>query len=362
MILAVSYWWRRSDSRWRTGMLASAIVFLCVAAPLILLLSMQKGRFTFGDSGRVNYAWNVSPRTQTRNWQGREAKSGTPVHPTRQLLMHPPLFEFDGPVVGTYPPWTDPSYWNEGLQGQVRLKAQIEVLASTIRAELRLMLRAQPGLIVGIIVLALLSGSSWWSNLGKMWPLIAMSATGMAMYLPLIENDRYVGGFLLALFVLSISATQFREQDKKTAIYVAFAVFMVSALDTADYTVRVLTNHYANPGVGPNSTWQDVVAAEELWQMGIKPGDKVAVIADGTGAYWARLAKLRIVAEIMDMNHGSREFWNSLPEVRQNVYRVFRQANATAVVTSCPACPPEIPDGWHHIEGTPYCMRSLRAP
>ena len=357
--LAAGFWWRRSDSRWRTGMVVSAVVFLCVAAPLILLLSMQKRRFTFGDSGRVNFAWSVSPRSQTRNWQGREPRSGTPVHPTRQLLTHPPLFEFDGPVVGTYPPWTDPSYWNEGLQGHFQLKAQMEVLASTVPAELRVLLRAEPGLIAGILVLALLSGYSWWSTLGTMWPLIAVSATGMAMFLPLVENDRYLGGFLLVLFLVSIAGTQLRPQDKRAAIYVAVAVFLVQALDTADYTVRVVTSHYANPGVGPNSTWQDVVAAKHLWQIGMKPGDKVAVIADGTGAYWARLAKLRIVAEIMDMNHGSREFWTSPPDVRKNVYRVFAQAHAAVVVTSCPAYPPEIPDGWQHIEGTPYCMRSL---
>ncbi len=358
--LAVGYWWRRSDSRWRIGMVVSGFVFLCLAAPLILLLSMQKGRFTFGDSGRVNYAWNVAPRTQTRNWQGREPQSGTPRHPTRQLLLHPPLFEFDGPVVGTYPPWTDPSYWNEGLKGHFELKAQMEVLASTVPAELRLLLRGQPGLVAGIIILALLSGGAWWSNLGTMWPLIAMSATAMMMYLPLIENDRYLGGYLLVLFVLLIAATQIRPQDRKTAIYVVFAVFVVSALDTADYTVRIVTGHYAIPGVGPNSTSQDVAAAEQLWHMGIEPGDKVGVIADGTGAYWARLAKLRIVAEIMNMNHGVSEFWNSPPETRQNVYRVFAQTHARVIVASCPPTPPEIPDGWQHLDGTPYCVFSLR--
>jgi hypothetical protein len=36
------------------------------------------------------------------------------------------------------------------------------------------------------------------------------------------------------------------------------------ALGTADYTVRVATNHMAIPGTGPESAWQDVVAAEQL--------------------------------------------------------------------------------------------------
>jgi hypothetical protein len=359
VILAVGYWWRRSERSWRIGIVTSAVVFLCACAPLIFLFSQQKGRFTFGDSGRVNYAWNVAPRTQTRNWQGQEPQSGTPVHPTRQLLRHPPVFEFDGPVVGTYPPWTDPSYWNEGLRAHFELRPQIEVLTGTLRSEIRLLLVARPALVVGIIVLALLSGYSWWLNLWSVWPLIAMSVTGLAMYLPLIENDRYLGGFVLVLFALLIAAAQVHTQEKRAAIYVVFAVFLALALSTADYTVRIVTHHWAIPGVGPYSAAQDVVAAEQLWHMGVRPGDKVAVITDGTGAYWARLAKVRIVAEIMDMNHGAREFWNAPADVKQNVYRIFVQAHATAAVSACPACPAPGSEGWQPIAGTPYCVRML---
>jgi hypothetical protein len=240
------------------------------------------------------------------------------------------------------------------------LKAQVEVFLATVPSEVRLLLRDKPEVVVGVIVLALLSGYAWWLELGTIWPLIAISAIGMGVYLPLVENDRYIGGFLLVLFLLLIAAAQFPPQEQRAATYVALAVFLVMAIGTADYTVRVLTSHYAIPGVGPSSTRQDAVAAEELWRLGVRPGDKIAVIADGTGAWWARLAKLRIVAEIMDMNHGSREFWNAPAEVKQNVYRAFVQAHATVVVSSCPSCPPEIPDGWQHIPGTPYCVRFLR--
>jgi hypothetical protein len=360
VILAVGYWWRRSQRSWRVGMATAGVVFLCVSAPFILLLSHQKGRFTFGDSGRVAFAWMVSPRTQTRNWQGREPESGTPTHPTRQLFQHPPVFEFDGPVSGTYPPWTDPSYWNEGLRGHFRLKPQIEVLVGTVSSEIRLLILSKPALIVGVIALALLSGWPWWSNVRSVWPLVAMSATGLAMYLPLLVSDRYLGGFALVLFLALIAAAQFRAQERRAAIYLAIAASLTLALGTADYTVRVVTHHFsASAGVGPNSTLQDAVAAEQLWRMGLRPGDKVAVIEDGAGAYWARLAKLRIVAEIMDMNHGSQEFWNASTEVQQNVFKTFAQAHATAVVSVCPACPPEAAAGWQRIAGTPYCMRRL---
>ena len=61
--LAAGYLWKRSTSGWGRSMTVAGLVFVCSSAPLILLLSHQKGRFTYGDSGKMNYAWYVSPRT-----------------------------------------------------------------------------------------------------------------------------------------------------------------------------------------------------------------------------------------------------------------------------------------------------------
>jgi hypothetical protein len=356
--LVASYLYRRTDKSWQRGMIIASLVFLLISAPFILLLSKQKGRFTFGDSGKLAYAWCVSPRAFYRNWQG-ESGSGTPMHPTRQVLRHPPVFEFDGPVVGTYPPWTDPSYWDEGVRGRFLLKAQTQTLATNLASEARLLLRSQPALAVGALALALLSGRRWWARLREIWPLIFISGIGMALYLPILVNDRYLGGFLLLLFTVLLAAAQSRREDHMSVTYISLSVFVVMALGTVDYTARIVTNHLAIPGNGPNSTLQDVVAAEQLWHKGVRPGDKIAVIADGTGAYWARLAKLRIVAEIMDTNHGTREFWSASEDQQQDVYRVFARAHAKLVVTSCPICPPAIPEGWQRLEGTPYCVRTL---
>ncbi|MGA7928553.1 MAG: hypothetical protein WCA20_21485 [Candidatus Sulfotelmatobacter sp.] len=356
--LAAGYWWKRSSPGWGRRMLIAALVFLCASAPLILLLSHQKGRFTFGDTGMLAYAWFVSPRTFWRNWQGKETGSGIPVHPTRQLLQHPPLFEFDGPVAGTYPPWTDPSYWNEGLKWHFKLKPQLEVLAVTIPSEIRLLLRGRPDLVAGVIVLALLCGRIWLAGLCELWPLIAISAVGMGLYLPLLENDRYFGGFVLVLFFTLLAAGRLRRDAQQTAAYVTLALFFTMSIATADYTLRIATHHLAIPGNGPNSTVQDISAAEKLWRMGLQPGDKVAIIMNGTPAYWAHLAKLRIVAEIMDTGHGTTEFWNSPREVQQHVFDLFAGAHAKLVVTRCPSTP-QIPTGWEQMEGTPYCVHPL---
>ncbi len=356
--LGAAYVWKRSRPGWARGVAVAGLVFVCACAPLILLLSRQKGRPTFGDSGRINYAWQMSTRPFTRNWQGG-AGSGTPVHPTRQLLWYPPLFEFGSPVVGTYPPWTDPSYWNEGLQWHFNLKLQLEALAGAILGETRLLFRARPELVAGIVALALLSGQLALAGLGELSPLVAVSIAGLGIYLPLHEEDRFLGGWTLVLFLTLIVSVRFRLHIQKAAAYMAFAVALVMAVGTADYSLRVVMNHMAIPGTGPDSAWRDVVAADQLRHMGAQPGDMVAVIGDGTGAFWARLGKLRIVAEIMDANHGSREFWNAPEEMQQQAYDAFTRAHAKLVVASCPPSPPGSLTGWESIAGTPYCVRLL---
>lgn len=359
VVLAAGYWWKRSNSDWGRGILLAALVFLCISAPFILLLSHQKGRFTFSDTGKFNYAWYVSPRTFWRNWQGAEQGSGTPAHPTLQLLQHPPVFEFDGPVVGTYPPWTDPSYWNEGLQWHFKFEPQLEVLTSTLRSELRLVFRSRPDLVAGVLILILLSGAAFWAGLRELWPLLAIAAVGMGLYLPLVENDRYLGGFVLLLFVTLLAAVRLRPDIRKSATYVTLAVGFTMLLATTDYTVRVALHHLAIPGSGPNSTLPDIAAAEQLSRMGVQPGDRVAVIMNGTGAYWAHLAKLRIVAEIMDTGGGTAEFWSASTGVQQQILDVFARTGAKVVVTVCPT--ERVPLGsWEQLTGTSYCVHHLK--
>lgn len=356
--LAAGYWWKRRAPRWGRGILLALAVFLAVAGPMIFLLSKQKGRLTFSDTGKLNYAWYVSPRTFWRNWQGDEAGSGVPVHPTRQLMKHPPLFEFDGPIDGTYPPWMDPSYWNEGTQWHFKFKPQMEVLAGTAASEIRLLTRSRPEMVVAVIVLGLLAGSIWLTGLRALWPLIAICAVGMGLYLPMVENDRYLGGFILALFLVLIAAARFRPENQKAAGYIAVAMFCTMMLATFDYNVRLATHHFAIPGSGPNSTVGDLAAADQLQQMGLKPGDKVGIIMNGTTAYWAHLAKLRIVAEIMDGEHSAKEFWDAPSGVQQEAFDHFAQAHAKVVVTVCPSMV-SMTGEWERVGATRYCVHRL---
>src|SRR6266851_3785068 len=116
---------------WKRNLI-SVLAFSIAAAPLIFALSLPRGRFTFGDSGKLNYSSFVSPGGRAINWQGAPAASGIPKHPTRRIAGELPIYEFNGPIGGTYPPSYDPSYWNEGRKVTFNLRAQLTVVAQHI--------------------------------------------------------------------------------------------------------------------------------------------------------------------------------------------------------------------------------------
>ncbi len=115
---------RRAEPR----VLIALATFLLVGGPLVAAISQSKGRLTFGDSGRITYASFVSPIEDFVHWRGEQEGTGRPKHPTRKILGSPPMYEFATPIGGAYPPWYDPSYWNEGVVPHVTLKGQLKIL------------------------------------------------------------------------------------------------------------------------------------------------------------------------------------------------------------------------------------------
>ena len=61
--------------RWRRALMA-AFVFGLLSAPLIAAVSKATGHLTFGDTGRLNYAWYVNG-VAFRLWEGGPAGVGT---------------------------------------------------------------------------------------------------------------------------------------------------------------------------------------------------------------------------------------------------------------------------------------------
>src|SRR5215211_5271065 len=100
-----------------------------VAAPYVTALSRKEGHFTIGESGALNYAWDVDKVTPFLNWQGGDHSFGSPVHPTRRIGSNPPTFVYARPVPGSVPVWYDPYYWYRGVKPRIQWVGQARALA-----------------------------------------------------------------------------------------------------------------------------------------------------------------------------------------------------------------------------------------
>jgi hypothetical protein len=89
--------------------------------------------------------------------------------------------------------------------------------------------------------------------------------------------------------------------------------------------------------------------AEALRELGLGEDDAVGLIGYGYGAYWARLARLRIVAEVSFLDEPA---WRRADaEAQARVLQAMRDAGARAVVSQEPP-PRDAPEGWLRLRGS----------
>src|SRR4030095_1046329 len=134
---------RRMLSRGFLGLAA----FLVVSGPFIMLISLAKGRLTFGDAGRLTYVRLVH-QVPDPHWQGSPETGQVLVHPSRKIHDTPPIYEFGTPIRSTYPISYDPSYWYEGVRPRADWGQQSRVIRSNLIWYVGFFLREQAPLLV----------------------------------------------------------------------------------------------------------------------------------------------------------------------------------------------------------------------
>ncbi|HYM13721.1 MAG TPA: hypothetical protein VEU62_23480, partial [Bryobacterales bacterium] len=86
-------------------------------------------------------------------------------------------------------------------------------------------------------------------------------------------------------------------------------------------------------------------------------GDQVALIGAGTEAFWARLARVRIIAEMPIEDAGY--FWAAGEPVRSRAIQMFRSTGAKAIVAE--SLPPYASaPGWQRLGHTGYYVYLLK--
>lgn len=272
------------------GVLRWGTVAVCVgliAGPYILLMSHSKGRFTTGDSAKLNLIWMVNG-VRVTNAQGSPTGNGEAVHPTRKLSDHPEIFEFGKPIGGTYPPWFSPAYWNEGIDVRFALKDFVGALLEGLKRYQYWFHRRQTIIIGGLLILLLLIPRRQLVNeiLGD-WPFLALAVFPFLMYAFVTVEARYVQpSFAMlwtGLFAVALRAS--REIPFRVIGAVAAVVTVMMTLEAA----------LAIKQEGGRDV--SLKVAEEMNALGAAPGDAVAIVGDESYV-WARLARVRVVSEV----------------------------------------------------------------
>ena len=320
-------------SSWRP-LWAMGVSFLAVIAPLIIALSVSKHRLTFGDSGRINYGFFVDGVKGIAHWRGAPEGSGTPMHTTRQVFGLPDVYEFATPVGGTYPVWYDPSYWFEGLTPHVVVAAHVRNLELYGKAYWKLLWPFTLPLLAGLLLGT--APAAFVRSLGRRDVLLLPGAAALLMYALVYAEERYIGGFFALVAVGVVSSMRARPALwSQLALAASVAVASGFALEqTKDRSEADLYDtYYILTGFAPdvNPHW---LIAEKLLGAGIAPGTRIGVIGGGARAYWARLARFRIVSEIPDRQVPT--YWDLGPARQMQALRAMKATGARFVVTDEP--------------------------
>jgi hypothetical protein len=337
--------------------------FLVVALPFAAAVSWQKGRPTFGDAARLNYAWLVNPGVANPHWRGEPAGSGTPRHPTRKIFEVPAAYEFATPIGGTYPPWYDPSYWSEGLRPRFEWRTEMSVLVKNARFCGAIFGAA---LIGSFLLLALAGGEPAAS-------LRALPAEGMLLVPGLVGlagffvgttlpgskppwgllQTRYLGPFVVLLFVGALASLRISTApEARRRVSMVAALFAFVALVRLSFALGQDVERARTRSSG-RRPW---AVAAGLHEASVPSGSKVALLGPNDDGYWARLAGVRIVAELQ-----TPEFWEADGPTRAAVLRRLRPTGAVALIS-----PPGVrrpgnmaAKGWSRLGASDHYLLSL---
>jgi hypothetical protein len=336
---------RRAASR----VLLAFLLFFLITSPFALTLSRSKGRLTFGDSGRIAYAEYVNSVRPIAHWQGGPPGSGTPVHPSRKILDAPEVFEFSNPLGGSYPPWTDQSYWYEGIHPHFELGGQLKALRHSLGAYFAISMQLGCLLVVPLVVLFCFDQFGYIvKRLSRLFFLWIPALTALGLYSLILVEPRYVSPFILLLWAAAYSALRVPQSDISKVIVRASSCVVVLLLGFQNmWAVNLAATHLVLQRDFPAWT-----IAGELHHAGIRPGDRVAAIGDTIADhYWAHLAGVTIVAQVPADSVST--FLASGPERRMETMRLLARSGAKAVVTN--NLPPLLlREGWREVGNTKY--------
>jgi hypothetical protein len=163
-------------------------VWALIILPWTALLTRQAGRFTFGDTGRLTYAWYVN---------GQDAPSLGGVPPGARTAATDAILPgvgATGVAPGTDPMWFDPARWNAMIAPHWNLHQQLGTFGTF---QLFYVQSLTPLLFLILLVATAPRGTrrdAWWNG----WVVHVPAVAGIVAYSLVLVTARYVMPFVLA--------------------------------------------------------------------------------------------------------------------------------------------------------------------
>ncbi len=266
--------------RWK-GPAVAAASFLLLSSPLIAGLSHAKGRLTFGDAGRVNYAWLVNGVSRYAPFGFGLPRGAVLKHPPETIVDSPPIFRLGGPVKGTMPLWDDPSYWFEGIPSHFDFRRQTGVFLTNLGilrftrldgTPLSAIARSWIPLFAGLAALALAGlrvRKTYRAMATHIW-LFLWPVAAILMFACVVFQPRYIIPFVvLEWTALIVTACIAVPPARSTPIILATVLGLF--IWNGPGLVRSIRVPRKDVTLQP---WEE--SAKELKSLGIRPGDELA--------------------------------------------------------------------------------------
>jgi hypothetical protein len=320
----------------------TALVTFIVIAPFVAALSIVHGRFTMGDSGRINYSWQVTG-ISVEGYKENAYLPGPEIrHPISVLLKDPRVLSFEQHLVGTLPVHSDVSWWCEGYPVRFNKARQLMILWSNIKFSIYAF--RCPAVFLLLLCLPF-AGLAIMRRFARIWFLWAPGLVLAASYCFVFSDFRYLAGsYALLGFSLIAAAWDVKLPPRLVSIGM-FAIPLLTVALTMGSSFRQLPRQLIGDVTGSRMPWgyTNVQVAETMQRSGLKPGDRVAYIGFSLGAAHVGLERAQIVAMIPEqVRHDDtvsgrplmfdfprpHDFWRRNPADQERVFAAFRSVGA----------------------------------
>jgi hypothetical protein len=342
---------------------AIVVPFALISGAWIVTLHREKGVWTIGESGKLNLGWEVCGARRTAHWQGEPGDQGVPLHPTKQIFAKPDVFEFSTPIIATYAPWLDPSYWYAGISPHPTLAREAKTVGIYMRYA-GVLLLSLPG-CAAICLGTILSrrGRRFAALAGSLWYLLFPAVASVGLYSLVYLDTRYVAGSLMVIGLVVLTQGIPMISDKGWLHFSEFTAILVCAVSILPSVAYGIVRH------DPNE--QQIIASEML-SLGLRPGDKIAYVGLGSNAYWAMLDGVRVVAEVpvtferdgtlsnyvKDDYTNVDAFWSASEETKRQIFDKLRKDGVRAIVSDAVSQGADVHD-WHKLQGKAMTQRGI---